>query len=273
VRLAPMHPLSHNLMGMILTEAQRPQPGEFHYRRVIELTRARDPIVLANLAWNLKGQGRLAEARQLYEESVEAEPNVFQTWFGWGQLEEADGNFAAARSRLDRAARIRPNDPGLRVARATLLSREGNCLDALAELETDPNGSQDRTCAAAGSDPNVLLEKGRILDRLQRYDEAFACFDEAKRRAREATGKSYFDRQAREVANRLREFFVGDRIRLHVGGTGPVQSPEDLGRRRATVYQRVQRHDTAIACQPFALSRGVVRTMDGRQSARTGDPA
>jgi TPR repeat protein/Tfp pilus assembly protein PilF len=214
VRLAPMHPLSHNLMGMILTEAQRPQSGEFHYRRVIELTRARDPIVLANLAWNLKGQGRLAEARQLYEESVEAEPNIFQTWFGWGQLEEADGNFAAARSRLDRAARIRPNDPGLRVARATLLSREGNCLDALAELETDPNGSQDRTCAPAGSDPNVLLEKGRILDRLQRYDEAFACFDEAKRRAREATGKSYFDRQAREVANRLREFFVGDRIRL-----------------------------------------------------------
>jgi TPR repeat protein/tetratricopeptide (TPR) repeat protein len=214
VRLAPMHPLSHNLMGMILTEAQRPQSGEFHYRRVIELTRARDPIVLANLAWNLKGQGRLAEARQLYEESVEAEPNIFQTWFGWGQLEEADGNFAAARSRLDRAARIRPNDPGLRVARATLLSREGNCLDALAELETDPNGSQDRTCAAAGSDPNVLLEKGRILDRLQRYDEAFACFDEAKRRAREATGKSYFDRQAREVANRLREFFVGARIRL-----------------------------------------------------------
>jgi tetratricopeptide (TPR) repeat protein len=117
---------------MILTEAQRPQPGEFHYRRVIELTRARDPIVLANLAWNLKGQGRLAEARQLYEESVEAEPNVFQTWFGWGQLEEADGNFAAARSRLDRAARIRPNDPGLRVPNLRLI-RTGVRI-ALAQL-------------------------------------------------------------------------------------------------------------------------------------------
>jgi hypothetical protein len=214
VRLAPMHPLSHNLMGMILTEAQRRQPGEFHYRRVIELSRERDPILLANLAWNLKGQGRLAEARQLYEESIEAAPEVFQTWLGWGQLEEADGDFAAARSRLDRATRIRPNDPGLRVARAVLLSREGNCLDALAELEADPKGSRDHTCAAPGSDPNVLLEKGRILDRLQRYDEAFACFDEAKRRAREATGKSYFDREAREIANRLRDFFVSDRIRL-----------------------------------------------------------
>ena len=60
VRLAPMHPLSHNLMGMILTEAQRPHVAEFHYRRVLEISGARDPILLANLAWNLKCQGRVA---------------------------------------------------------------------------------------------------------------------------------------------------------------------------------------------------------------------
>jgi TPR repeat protein/Tfp pilus assembly protein PilF len=228
LRLAPLHPRSHNLMGMILTEAQRPQPGEYHYRRVIELSRERDPILLANLAWNLKGQGRLAEARQFYEESVKAAPDVFQTWLGWGQLEEADGNFAAARSRLNQATRIRPNDSGLRVARAVLLSREGNCLDALAELEADPNGDQDRTCAVPGSDPNVLLERGRILDRLQRYDEAFACFCEAKRRAREATGKSYLDSEARELANHLRDFFVSDRIRLLQPASARESCPQPI---------------------------------------------
>jgi TPR repeat protein/Flp pilus assembly protein TadD len=214
VRLAPMHPRSHNLMGMILTEAGRLQPGEFHYRRVIELSGARDPILLANLAWNLKGQGRIAEARQLYEESVAAAPNVFQTWFGWAQLEEADRDFDAARSRLDQAARIRPDDPGLRLARAVLLSREGHPLAALAELKPDPNCSPDSACGTLGLDANALLEKGRILDRLQRYDEAFACFDEAKRRTREATEKGYFDREAREIAERLRQFFVSDRVRL-----------------------------------------------------------
>jgi Tfp pilus assembly protein PilF len=66
VRLAPANPRSHNLMGMILTEAQRPHVGEFHYRRVLEIGGARDPILLANLAWNLKCQGRIAEARDLY---------------------------------------------------------------------------------------------------------------------------------------------------------------------------------------------------------------
>ena len=37
VRIAPLDPQSHNLMGMIMTEAQRPQVGEHHYRRALEL--------------------------------------------------------------------------------------------------------------------------------------------------------------------------------------------------------------------------------------------
>jgi tetratricopeptide (TPR) repeat protein len=214
VRLAPAHPLSHNLMGMILTEAQRPHVGEFHYRRVLEITGARDPILLANLAWNLKCQGRIAEAREFYNESAEGAPDVFQTLFGWGQLEEADGNFAAAKAKLDRAAEIRPDDSGLRVARATLHAREGKLAAALAELESDPGGDEKGTSTGVRSDSNELLEKGRILDRLGRYDEAFACFDEAKRLAREITGKRYLDQQAREIADRLRQFFVSDRLRL-----------------------------------------------------------
>jgi tetratricopeptide (TPR) repeat protein len=214
VRLAPANPRSHNLLGMILTEAQRHQTGEYHYRRVLEISGARDPILLANLAWNLKGQGRIAEARGLYQESVEAAPNVFQTFFGWAQLEEADRDFAAARSRLERAAEIRPDDPGIRVARATLLAREGNHMAALAALQPDAGRGENAACSRTPSDPNSLLEKGRILDRLERYDEAFACFDEAKRRAREMTGKSYLDREAREIAERLRQFFVSGRLRL-----------------------------------------------------------
>jgi tetratricopeptide (TPR) repeat protein len=214
VRLAPAHPRSHNLMGMILTESQHPHVGEFHYRRVLEIGGARDPVLLANLAWNLKCQGRIAEAREFYSESIKAAPDVFQTLFGWGQLEEADGNFAAAKAKLDRAAEIRPNDPGLRVARATLHAREGKLAAALAELEPDPGNDESGPPAGVRSDSSAVLEKGRILDRLGRYDEAFASFDEAKRLAREITGKSYLDRQAREIAGRLRQFFVSDRLRL-----------------------------------------------------------
>jgi len=213
VRLGPLNPRSHNLMGMILTETQRPQIGEFHYRRVLELSRVRDPILLANLAWNLKGQGRLDEARELYRESVKTAPDIFQTRFGWAQLEEADRDFAAARTQLAQAAAIRPDHPGLPIARAKVLVREGQHRAALAELEPNLDGAEKSASEHIWSDPDVLLEKGRILDLLERYDEAFACFDEAKRRARETTGKTYLDRQAREAAEHLRQFFVSDRLR------------------------------------------------------------
>jgi TPR repeat protein/tetratricopeptide (TPR) repeat protein len=213
VRLAPAHPRSHNLMGMILTEAQRPEVGEFHYRRVMDITDARDPILLANLAWNLKGQGRIAEARQLYEASVAAGPEVFQTWFGWAQLEEADRNFAVAKSYLNRATELRANDVGVQVARAALLARERNYAAALAELEPGVT-RQTGYPGGAFNDPNALMAKGRILDQLERYDEAFACFTQAKQRARELTGKSYLEHAAHEGARRLQQFFVGDRVRL-----------------------------------------------------------
>jgi tetratricopeptide (TPR) repeat protein len=213
IRLAPLNPRSHNLMAMVLTEAQRPHIGEFHYRRVLEITGVRDPILLANLAWNLKGQGRVVEARRLYNESVEAAPDVFQTLFGWAQLEEADRDFDAARSKLDRIADIRPNDPGLRAARARLLARSGDFAAALAELECDAT-DDGPSAAEHEAEPNMLLEKGRLLDRLESYQEAFACFDEAKHGLRQTTGKSYLAREAHDLAERSRNFFIADRIRL-----------------------------------------------------------
>ena len=104
MRIAPENPQAHNLMGMIMTEANRPQIGEYHYRRVLELTGQRDPILLANLAWNLKNQGRMEEARALYEEIVAAAPEILQTLLGWARLEEADRNFDA-RGRTARPGR------------------------------------------------------------------------------------------------------------------------------------------------------------------------
>jgi TPR repeat protein len=229
VRLAPADPRAHRLMAMVLTEHGCPQPGEHHYRRAIELSQTADPILQANLAWNLKCQGKTGEARRLYEESVKAAPDVFQTWLGWARLEEADRDFAAARLRLEQAARIRPGDPALRLERAVLRSREGDDLAALAELEPS-DSERDHPGGRATETLNsyALLEKGRILDRLGRYDEAFACFDEAKRREREASGITYHDREAREAAKRLRAFFVGGRVRLFPATPAAANSAQPI---------------------------------------------
>jgi Tfp pilus assembly protein PilF len=209
VRIAPENPQSHNLLGMILTEANRPQTGEYHYRRVLELTRGRDPILLANLAWNLRNQGRMAESRALYEEASAAAPNVVQTWLGWARLEEADRNIERATELLDRAEQLAPGNPSIGLSRAVLCGRSGAYGQALAILDTmAPAQNGD------GLGANELLEKGRLLDRIGRYEEAFAAFIEGKRLAREATGLSYMEEQAQQLAGRLKGFFTETRLAI-----------------------------------------------------------
>jgi tetratricopeptide (TPR) repeat protein len=209
VRIAPENPQAHNLMGMILTEAQRPAIGEYHYRRVLELSGARDPILLANLAWSLKTQGRMEEARALYEESAAAAPEIRQTLLGFSRLEEADRDFDRAARLLDRLDAIAPDDPGVMLSRAVLLGRMRKYDAALRVLDKMAAASEGGKLG-----PNELLEKGRLLDVMERYDDAFAAFTEGKRLAREISGQHYLDQQAEQLINRLRGFFTAGRLRI-----------------------------------------------------------
>jgi tetratricopeptide (TPR) repeat protein len=207
IRIAPENPQAHNLMGMIMTEANRPQIGEYHYRRVLALSEARDPILLANLAWNLKNQGRMEEARTLYQESATAAPDIRQTQLGFARLEEADRNFDTAGKILDDAETRFPGDVGIRLTRAAVLGRMRRYDDALAMIDGAITGE-------ARLGPNELLEKGRLLDQMGRYDDAWTAFAEGKRLARELSGHVYLDEVAGQTVDRLRGFFTGGRLRL-----------------------------------------------------------
>ena len=223
VRIAPENPQAHNLMGMVLTEAHRPQLGEHHYRRVLQLSGTRDPIVLANLAWNLKSQGKMDEARRLYEESVSLAPAVPQTLLGWARLEEADRQLDKASEILDHADAVLPNDPSFLLARAVVLGRMKRYEAALATL--------DRITGVSGAGdlgPDELLEKGALLDRMGRYDEAFAAFDEGKRKAREWSGHRYMADHARQLVERLKRFFTAGRLRILPRATVLDGSPQPV---------------------------------------------
>ena len=208
IRIAPESPQAHNLMGMLLTETNRPQAGEYHYRRVLSLTGNRDPILLANLGWNLKSQGRMEEARGLYQESLAAAPQIRQTLVGYVRLEEADRRFDAAAAALDRAEAAYPEDQQLRLARAVLLGRTGARREAITLIDRMAEENEGQL------GPNELLEKGRLLDRLGRFDDAWAAFAEGKRQALERSGQGYMDEAAAREIDRLRRFFTGPRLAL-----------------------------------------------------------
>jgi hypothetical protein len=58
------------------------------------------------------------------------------------------------------------------------------------------------------------LEKGRLLDRLGRYDEAWEAYTEAKRQCREVSGLVYRAEMARQQAERLKGFFTETRLAI-----------------------------------------------------------
>jgi tetratricopeptide (TPR) repeat protein len=220
VRIAPRSPQAHNLMGLVMTEANRALIGEYHYREVLRLLERDDAVTLANLAWNLKTQGRIEEARALYATSVQANPAVLQSVLGWARTEEADRKFDRALELVEQAEILAPGNAAVALTLATIFARKGNPEDALARL--------DHLGAGSALGPAELSEKGRLLDRLGRYDEAFAAYNAGKARALELGARRYMDEAAQDIAARLRGFFTERRLATLPRATTRTNSPQPI---------------------------------------------
>ncbi len=205
MRIAPDSAQAHYLMGLVLTEAYRPAFAEYHYLRALELSGGRDPAVLSNLALCLKNQGKMAQARALYEESLAGAPDNVHTLLGLARLEEADRHLDAALALLDRADALAPGNANATLIRATVLGRKGDANAALALL--DRLGAGGATLNAS-----EYLEKGRLLDKIGRYAEAFAAWDAGKAALRAATGNAYNDAASAASIGKLQSFFTRRRL-------------------------------------------------------------
>ncbi|GAA5266027.1 hypothetical protein ACOSOMT5_P2454 [Acidiphilium sp. MT5] len=244
IRIAPRSAQAHNLMGLVMTEANRSLIGEYHYREVLRLLERDDAVTMANLAWNLKTQGRIEEARALYQQSVALNPNVLQTLIGWARTEEADRKFDRALELIDQAQALverlhreaheqaqaqalvpseappTPVNPALGLTRATILARQGETEAAIERL---------RGLGESGTlGPAELSEHGRLLDRVGRYDEAFAKYDAGKKRALELGARKYMEEVAQDMANRLRGFFTERRLSTLPRATLRADMPQPI---------------------------------------------
>jgi tetratricopeptide (TPR) repeat protein len=209
VRIAPEHAQAHHLMGMVMTATNRPQFGEYHYRRALELAAGRETILLGNFAWNQKNQGKMEPGRRLYEEALAKEPRNLRILLGWAQLEEADRNFDKASGLLAQAQEIAPHHPSVLLSRAVLHGRTRAYDQALAVLEEIARQRKDGALT-----PAEFLEKGRLLDQLGQYDEAFAAYSEGKRLLRQFSGQEYLADHANQLVGRLKGFFTEGRINI-----------------------------------------------------------
>jgi hypothetical protein len=107
---------------------------------------------------------------------------------------------------LDRAAALDPGNPAVDLLRAVVLGRQKRAAEAVALL------GDMAAARRAQLGPADVLEKGRLLDQMGRFAEAFAAFDEGKALLRQSTGVEYRAEQAEHAAARLRGFFTAKRL-------------------------------------------------------------
>ncbi len=172
VRTRPDSPLAHVGMANIFSQMRRLELAEHHLRRALALGDQRPVDVLTELAHNLQQQGQFDEARRLYEEALAQAPGMGAARLGQIELERTAGAFDRAAERLAEVETwLRPS-PTLTLLKARLALDQGEPDAALSLL--------DAVSPAADTRPTQdWYLRGRALDKLRRYDEAFAAFEKA----------------------------------------------------------------------------------------------
>jgi len=196
LRANPGNAQAHNLFGVIISDQGDLPAGEWHFRRALELTEPRAAF-LTNLAGNLVKQGRMKEAESCLERALELAPNDVETLTAYAAVCEARDDLARARELLDRAAATSP-EADVTLPRAKLLAHYGRHQEALAVID----GMKE----LSGSGQ---LARGKILERLGRYDEAWQDFAAAKRKlASEGGGLQYKADAVEALYGRFKQFFT-----------------------------------------------------------------
>ena len=202
LRVNPQNAQAHQLFGTILSEANDLPAGEWHFRQAQALGVAPAPL-LAHLALNLMQQGRTAEAEESFAKSDALSPNQLRTLAHWSKLCEVRGDLPRALELLERAARAHPQ-ADIDLLRANHLARTGKPADALALI--------DKANSLTG---DAMLERGRLLDRLGRYEEAWTQLAAGKRQlAIEAGNLTYPAAAVEAFFARMKRFFTRQNIAL-----------------------------------------------------------
>ncbi len=204
--LAPRSADVHFNLGYAQGQAGRHDLAEASYRTALEIG-PETVDVLNNLAGALQAQGKADAAIATYRRALdrpEAGPDVLANLaLSLETLNELGGAAEAVSRLLARA----PGHPRGRLMEAVLLRRKGDLAEALARLDALTVG------ADPALRPDVEAERGLVLDRLDRPDDAFAAFSAGKaaKRAR-ALAQGLDPARPRQAAKALERWFTPARV-------------------------------------------------------------
>lgn len=203
LKATPKDATVQHVMGVVLTETGAVQEGEAHYRRALKLLGRDDGLVLANLAWNLKLQGRLGEAARLYETALALRTDNKRGVGGQAQVEFGRGDRAMAVAVLDAALAQWGDDRTLRLLRV------------MADLAMhQPQAVLDRLGGPEGLLAPEILARGQAFAQAGQLPEAVTAWTNARRMQRERGGLAYQPEPLLAKAAAYKAYFTADRVQV-----------------------------------------------------------
>lgn len=157
-------------LGSLSLEAGRANEAEPLFRDAIRLD-PDDGIARRNLAFTLHRLGRTAEAIATLEEAATRAPDQADLHVMLATLYELENDVAAAQRHAETAHALDAGNGSASIVLAKLALRRGDAAGALDRLD-----AIDAARLSQAQHVTSEAERGRALDRLGRYEQAFAAY-------------------------------------------------------------------------------------------------
>ena len=222
VRLMPQSPEAHRLLGLVFSQTHRNPAGEHHLRQALA-SGPPNGVLLTSLALNLSNQGRYDEAARYFDEACRLEPGNVRFIVAQANAAELDRQHDRAAELLDQAEQITPGMLEVAMVRADVLARRKQYDQALAVLDA----ARPQAEVTPGQAPAYGLRRANLLDKLGRFEEAFAAGTAAKQ-AQRTMGGRYQREEAQKFFTRFKRFFTRERLALLPRATLREHEPQPL---------------------------------------------
>lgn len=185
-------------LAEVLDQNQQGQDALACYRRAA-IAEPDNVIARTRFARSLAGLGRTDDARQVFTDALALDPSAIGTLLGYGELMEDQGEPERA---ADAYRRVLKQAPEQAEALANLLGL-GRSIDISSEIEV----AMSRMQSAPNRDKALIgYGLGKALDRLERFDEAFATLEAANTARQMEAGEFDLERFNNRII-RLKKLF------------------------------------------------------------------
>jgi len=186
LKLSPWDVHAHIAKAELDTHQRKFDSAESEWKYVIEHHPGMSDGYIG-LARHYSDSGRYEDAHAQFLAAEAHDADSLQLYHAWSHHEEKLNKLDEAERAAEKAVALSPSYPGLSILKAKLARRRKDFAGALEILEQVDSEAIESLLIKA----NYLFELGDTLDKLGRYPEAFAAYDEANQAKNGYLGRVY----------------------------------------------------------------------------------